>query len=104
MHKLYISAALNIINKIFSKKTVEKYEKYKKMLEKIGNTYLIILNVLFRLFFVFVIIYANIELSNNIEDYITVHLNMKKSLILLFVNSNFIVNKNKVEKLAQLPK
>ena len=70
---------------------------------KLGKRYLIILiiiNVVFILFDLGIIIYANIELSNNIEDFIQVHLNMKKSvIILLFVKSqsqsqsNFIVNK-----------
>jgi len=45
------------------------------------------------------IIYANVELSNNIEDYINVHLKMKKGVImLLLVKSNFIENKNKIDK------
>jgi len=70
-----------------------------KMIEKIGKRYLILLiiiNVVFILFDLGVIIYANIELSNNIEDFIQVHLNMKNSIImLLFVKSKFIVNKNK---------
>jgi ADP-heptose:LPS heptosyltransferase len=72
-----------------------------KMIEKIGKRYLIILiiiNVVFILFDLGVIIYANIELSNNIDDFIQVHLNMKNSIImLLFVKSKFIVNKNKKE-------
>ena len=71
-------------------------------MEKIGKKYLIILiiiNVVFILFDLGIIIYANIELSNNIDDFINVHLNMKNSIImLLFVKSKFIVNKNKIEK------
>jgi hypothetical protein len=73
-----------------------------KMIEKIGKRYLILLiiiNVVFILFDLGVILYANIELSNNIEDFIQVHLNMKNSIImLLFVKSKFIVNKNKMDK------
>ena len=99
LHKLYVSSVWNIINKIFSKETTKKYEKFMKMIEKIGKRYLILLiiiNVVFILFDLGVIIYANIELSNNIEDFIQVHLNMKNSIImLLFVKSKFIVNKNK---------
>ena len=72
------------------------------MIEKIGQRYLIILiiiNVVFIFFDLGIIIYANIELSNNLEDFIHVHLNMKKNIImLLFVKSKFIVNKNKMEK------
>lgn len=101
MHKLYISFGLKIISKLLSKKTAEKYEKFKEMIEKIGSKYLIILfiiNVLFILFYIFILIYANVELSNNIDDYIKVHLEMKKGfIVLLLVKSNFIV-KNKMEK------
>ena len=72
------------------------------MMGKIGKRYLIILiiiNVVFILFDLGIIIYANIELSNNIDDFIHVHLNMKNSIImLLFVKSKFIVNNNKKEK------
>jgi len=72
------------------------------MIEKIGKRYLIfliILNVVFILFDLGIIIYANIELSNNIDDFIHVHLNMKNSIIiLLFMKSKFIVNKNKMKK------
>jgi len=72
------------------------------MNDKIGNIYLIILiviNVLFILFYIFFIIYANVELSNNIDAYIDVHLKMNKgAMMLLLVNSNFILNKNKMEK------
>ena len=101
LHKLYISSGLNIISKLFSKKLAAKYENFKKMIENIGTTYLIILviiNVILILFYVFVLIYANVELSNNIDAYINVHLNMKKSVImLLFVKSQsqskIIVNK-----------
>lgn len=102
LHKLYVPSVLNIISKLFSKKTVKKYEIFKDKIEKIGNSYLIILviiNIIFILFDLFLIIYANVELSNNIEDYIKVHLKMKNSIImLLFVKSKFIVNKNKIEK------
>jgi len=71
------------------------------MMGKLGKRYLIILiiiNVVFILFDLGIIIYANIELSNNIEDFIQVHLNMKKIVImLLFVKSQsqskIIVNK-----------
>ena len=72
------------------------------MIEKIGNSYLtilIIINVLFILFYLCVIIYVNIELSNNIEDYISVHLNMKKGIIFLIMKFNIIVKKNKVDKI-----
>jgi hypothetical protein len=72
------------------------------MIEKIGKRYLIILiiiNVVSILFDLGVILYANIELSNNIDDFIHVHLKMKNSIInLLFVKSKFIVNKNKMGK------
>jgi hypothetical protein len=72
------------------------------MIEKIGKRYLIfliIINVFFILFDLSVIIYANIELSNNIDDFIHVHLKMKNSIImLLFVKSKIIVNKNKMKK------
>jgi hypothetical protein len=102
LHKLYNSSGLNIISKIFSKKIAAKYEKFKKMIDKIGTTYLIILiiiNVILILFYIFVLIFANVELSNNIDAYIDVHLKMNKgAMMLLLVNSNFIVNKNKIDK------
>ena len=92
-HKLYVSAGLNIFGKLLSKNIVEKYEKIKGMIEKIGTTYLIILfiiNVIFILFYIFILIYANVELSNNLDAYINVHLKMNKSVImLLLVKSNF---------------
>jgi hypothetical protein len=102
LHKLYVSSVSNLISKFLSPNIVKKYEKFKEKIEIIGNSYLIILviiNILFILFYVCVIIYANVQLSNNIEEFINVHLNMQKSLImLLFVKSKFIVNKNKIEK------
>jgi hypothetical protein len=100
----YITYAirLKIISKILRPKTAENFEKFKEKIDKIGSRYLIILiiiNVVFRLFDIFMIIYANVELSNNIEDYIHVHLKMKKGVImLLLVKSNFIENKNKIDK------
>jgi len=81
LHKLYISSGLNIISKLFSPKIAAKYEKFKKRIENIGNTYLIIIviiNVISILFYIIVLIYANVELSNNIDAYIDVHLDMKK--------------------------
>ena len=103
LHKLYVSSVWNIISKLFSKETITKYEKIQKIMEKIGKRYLIILviiNVVFILFDLGIIIYANIELSNNIDDFIHVHLKMKNSIImLLFVKSKFIVNKNKILKM-----
>jgi hypothetical protein len=102
LHKLYISSGLNIIGKLLSQKFVTKYAMFKDKITKIGNNYLIfliILNVVFILFYVLMIIYANVELSNNLEEYINVHLNMKKNIIMLiFVKPTFIDNKNKIEK------
>ena len=102
LHKLYVSSGFNIISKLFSTKIVAKYEKFKKMIENIGTTYLIILviiNVILIIFYVFVLIYANVELSNNIDAYIDVHLDMKKIvMMLLFVKSNLILNKNIINK------
>jgi len=92
LHKLYTSSALNIISKLLSKllstETAKKYENFNKKIEKIGSIYLIsliIINVVFILFYIFMIIYANVELSNNIEDYIHIHLNMKKNIIMLLL-------------------
>jgi len=103
LHKLYVSSVLNILSKLFSQKTVTKYEKFREKVDKIGNSYLIILiiiNVVFILFDLFIIIFANVELSNNIDAYIDVHLDMKKGgMILLLVKSNFIDNNNKMKKL-----
>jgi len=46
-----------------------------------------------------VLIYANVELSNNLDAYIDVHLSMKKgAMMLLLVKSNLIVNKNNIDK------
>jgi hypothetical protein len=104
LHKLYISSGLNIISKLFSKKIAAKYEKFKKMIENIGKTYLIILiiiNVILILFYIAVLIYANVELSNNLDAYIDVYLKMKENaMVLLLVksNSNLIVNKNNIDK------
>ena len=45
------------------------------------------------------LIYANVELSNNLDAYIDVHLSMKKgAMMLLLVKSNLIVNKNNIDK------
>jgi hypothetical protein len=82
LHKLYISSGLNIISKLFSKKIADKYENFKQKIEKIGTAYLIIINVIAILFYILVLIYANVELSNNI-DYIDVHLRMKESIIFI---------------------
>jgi len=98
LHKLYVASVWKIINKLLSKETAEKYEKFKKNIEKVGITYLILLiiiNVGFILINLFMIIYANVELSNNLDDYINVHLNMKQSVImLLVVKSNLIIQNN----------
>lgn len=101
LHKLYISSGLNIISKVFSKKIVDKYEKFQIMIEKIGTTYLIILtivNVIFILFYIFMLIYANVALSNNIDAFIDVHLKMKEgAILLLLMKPNLIVNKNNLD-------
>ena len=100
----YITSAiwLKIISKILRPKTAELVNKLEGKNRQIGSRYLILLiiiNVVFILFYIFMIIYANVELSNNIEDYINVHLKMKKGVImLLLVKSNFIENKNKIDK------
>jgi len=103
LHKLYVTAVGSIISKLFSNETLKKYDKIRQMMAKIGKSYLILLiiiNVAFIFFDLGCIIYANIELSNNIDDYIRVHLNMKNSIImLLFVKYKFNVNKNKIEKI-----
>ena len=102
LHKLYVSSVLTILSKFFSQKTITKYAKFKEKIEKIGSSYLIILiiiNVMFILFDLCIIIYANVELSNNIDAYIDLHLKMNKSIImLLFVKFNFIANKHKMEQ------
>jgi hypothetical protein len=111
LHKLYVSSglrskrskrSLKIISKLLSPKNSTKYEKFKKMIEKIGTRYLIILiiiNVILILFYIFMLIYANVELSNNIDGFINVHLKMKKdAMMLLLVKSNLIVNKNNIDK------
>jgi len=94
LHKLYISYGLNIISKLLSKNLAEKYANFKKKIENIGTMYLIILiiiNVILILFYIFMLIYANVELSNNIDAFIEVHLKMKKgAIMLLLVKSNFI--------------
>ena len=102
LHKWYLSISSKVISKFLSPNLTKKYENYRVMIEKIGNSYLtilIIINVLFILFYLCVIIYVNIELSNNIEDYISVHLNMKKGIIFLIMKFNLIVKKNKVDKI-----
>ena len=102
LHKWYLSISSKVISKFLSPNLTKKYENYRVMIEKIGNSYLtilIIINVLFILFYLCVIIYVNIELSNNIEDYISVHLNMKKGIIFLIMKFNIIVKKNKVDKI-----
>jgi hypothetical protein len=98
LHKLYVSSGLKFISKLLSPKNSTKYENIKKMIEKIGDIYLyllVIINVILILFYICTIIYANVELSNNIDTYINVHLNMKKSVIMFWiVKSNLIVNNN----------
>lgn len=103
MHGLYVRAGLKFISKLLSPKTAEKYEKFKKKIEKIGNSYLnilIIINVIFIFVNLFLLIYANIELSQNIDAYIKVHLSMKEGgIMLLLVKSHHILNKkNKMVK------
>jgi len=83
----YITSAiwLKIISKILRPKTAELVNKLEGKNRQIGSRYLILLiiiNVVFILFYIFMIIYANVELSNNIEDYINVHLKMKKGVII----------------------
>jgi hypothetical protein len=88
LQKLYIKSGLNIISKLFSKQIADKYENFKKKIETIGTAYLIILviiNVIAILFYICVLIYVNVELSNNIDDFIDVHLEMKKGAILLLL-------------------
>jgi len=102
LHKKFFNSGLKIISKLFSPKTIEKYEKFKKMTENLGNNYLkllIIINVIFMLLNLFIITFVNVELSNNIDTYILVHLKMKENVsMLLLVKSNFSTNNNKKEK------
>ena len=102
LHKKFFNSGLKFISKLFSPKTVEKYEKFKKMTENLGNSYLkilIIINVIFILLNLFIITFVNVELSNNIDAYILVHLKMKENVsMLLLVKSNFSTNNNKKEK------
>ena len=106
-NNLYVKGSLNLIGKLINKKMLDKYNKYKVMIEKLGNRFLIILfviNVIFLLGYILLLIYINFELISNLDDYINVHTNMKKSISILLFNSNFsrIRSDNKIISLLNV--
>lgn len=98
-NKLYVSGSINLISKLINKNILVKYEKYKIMVEKLGNRFLILLfiiNVIFLIGYILLLIYINFELSSNLDDYINVHNNMKNNISLLLLSYKF--NKKKSKK------
>ncbi len=93
-NKFYVSRSSyrkNLISKLFSKSLV-KFEKYKPIIDKLGNRYLnllLVINVTFIIVYILILLYVNIKLSSNLDDFIDVHIEMKKGII-LFINSKFL--------------
>jgi hypothetical protein len=99
-NKMYISGSLNLISKLVNKNILDKYEKYKVKIEKLGNRFLIILfiiNVIFLLGYILLIIYINFELSSNLDDYINVHNKMRKSISIFLANYKFVPGYDKIK-------
>jgi hypothetical protein len=104
-NKFYVSGSLNLISKLLTKSSTAaaalaaaavKFEKYKIMLDKLGNRFLnilLVINVVFILAYILLLLYINIKLSCNLDDFIDVHNDMKKGIsLLLFINSKFLLS------------
>jgi len=87
-NKLSVLTGMNIFSKLISPNIKVKFEKYKVMVENLGNRFLMILfiiNAIILIFDIFLLIYVNFELSTNLDDYIYVHNKINKSIIYLFL-------------------
>ena len=107
LNKVYVSGSLKVISKIIPKQILDKYDKYKVMIEQISNKFLIILfiiNVIFLLGYILLLIYINFEISSHLDDYINVHSKMKKIISILLVNCkmNEINSDNKIISLLNI--
>jgi hypothetical protein len=102
--------SLNLISRLaakaasllFSNKTrasseaiLVKFEKYKIIIDKLGNRFLnllLVINVIFIIAYILILLYVNIKLSSNLDDFIDVayaNNDMKKGII-LFINKKFL--------------
>lgn len=92
-NKFYVSKSLNLISKLFrNSKILVKFERYKIIIDKLGNRFLnllLIINITCIIVYVLLLLYVNIKLSSNLDDFTDVHNNMKKGMI-LFINSKFL--------------
>lgn len=93
VNKFYVSGSLNLISKLFSNsKLLVKFEKYKNIMDKFSNRFLnllLVINITFIIAYILLLLYVNIKLSSNLDDFIDVHNDMKKGII-LFINSKFL--------------
>ena len=93
VNKFYVSGSLNLISKLFSNsKLLVKFERYKIIVDKFSNRFinlLLVINIIFILAYILLLLYINIKLSSNLDDFIDVHNDMKKGII-LFINSKFL--------------
>jgi len=93
VNKFYVSRSLNLISKLFSNsKLLVKFERYKIIVDKFSNRFinlLLVINITFILAYILLLLYINIKLSSNLDDFIDVHNDMKKGII-LFINSKFL--------------
>lgn len=108
-NKFYVLGSLNLISKLLAPAgkpaasnswpagkpaglILVKFEKYKIMIDKLGNRFLnilLVINVVFILAYILLLLYINIKLSTNLDDFIDIHNDMKKGII-LFINSKFL--------------
>ena len=95
VNKFYVSRSLNLISKLFTSeasKLLVKFERYKIIVDKFSNIFinlLLVINIIFIIAYILLLLYINIKLSSNLDDFIDVHNDMKKGII-LFINSKFL--------------
>lgn len=93
VNKFYVSGSLNLISKLFSNsKLLVKFERYKIIVDKFSNRFinlLLVINIIFIIAYILLLLYINIKLSSNLDDFIDVHNDMKKGII-VFINSKFL--------------
>ena len=97
--KIVKNSSVGFISKIFNKYKLNKLQKFINKIGEMNNKYLsllIIINVLIIVFYIFLNVYVNIELSSNLNEYIHVYnkFHFKKGGVLLLLLKSNINYKN----------
>jgi len=99
--KIVKNSSVGFISKFCNKYKLNKIQKFISIIGELTDTYLtvlIIINVITIVFYIFLNVYINIELSSNLNDFINVYhkYHLKKSGILLLLLNCKIKYKNSV--------